>query len=418
MSFRHPRFPGERALVTGISIDATGSGMYVPFTLVFFLHVTGLPLGVIGVVLTVTGLAAIATVPLAGTAVDLFGAKRVQLFLYLLRAVSFALFPLADQLPTFATLALLTAIGTRAFPAVLQARIAELVGEGDRDRMQALQRSLGNAGLGAGTLLASLLIGVGGDSGYAVAAWLNAVSFLLAALLALRTPSSPLPAAHGRAARPGSYRLVVQDRPFLALVLANVLVALGYTSLTVLLPVYSQDWLKLPGGLTGVAFVVNTALCATLGVPVGALVRHRFTTRSRAAAAGAGLFVVSFLGLALTGVIRPHNVSVLLGCVLAAVIVLTMGELVHSPAAAALTQAVAPPELRGRYMAAFQLSWSLAYALTPALFTLLLSVDGRLPWLFAAVTSLLGGALLLRVERSLAPEAVRFPPKSASALPA
>ncbi|MGW1786382.1 MFS transporter [Streptomyces sp. NPDC002143] len=409
MSFLRPHFPGERALITGIAIDATGSGLYVPFSLVFFHHITGLSLPVIGLVLTITGLIAIGAVPVAGVAVDRFGARRVQLFLYVLRGASFACFPLAAHLPTFAVLALLTAIGTRAFPAVLQARIAELVEGTDRDRMQALQRSLGNAGLGAGTLIASILIAVGGDTGYVIAAFVNAGSFFLAALLALRTPPSPVVSAKARAENPGSYRLVGRDRPFLTLVFANFLVALGYTSLTVLLPIYSTDWLHMPEGLTGTAFLVNTVICATLGVPVGALVRTRFSTRSRAAAGGAAMFVVAFLGQAALGTFRPEHVSLALAGVIACVLVMTAGELVHSPASGALSQAAAPPEMRGRYMAAFQLSWTLAYALTPSLLTSLLTVDGRLPWLLLAAAALLGGVLMMRVERSLPDDVVRYP---------
>ncbi|MEU8772365.1 MFS transporter [Streptomyces sp. NPDC048606] len=421
MSFLRPRFPGERALAAGIAIDAVGTGMYVPFSLVFFLHVTGLPLTTIGLVLTVTGLIGLGALPVAGIAVDRFGARRVQLFLYVLRGLSFACFPLAHSPTAFAAVALVTSIGTRAFPATLQARLGELVDGENRDRMQALSRSLGNAGLGVGTLVASLLIAGAGDTGYLAAAWLNAASFLVAAVLAARTPvTAPVgaagaapgsaPGARARADRSGGYRLFAKDRPFLSLTLANLLVAFGYTTLSVLLPVYAIDWLHVPQGLTGVAFLVNTVLCATIGVPVAAYARRLFTTRTRAAAAGAVLFSGGFVGQIVLGTIRPQNVAVLMVGLVVAVIVLTFGEMVHSTFSGSLSQAAAPAELRGRYLAAYQLSWSVPYALAPTLFTSLLTVDGRLPWLVVATTTLLGGLLLLRVERSLAPAAVAFPP--------
>ena len=47
------------------------------------------------------------------------------------------------------------------------------------------------------------------------------------------------------------------------------------------------------------------------------------------------------------------------------VIVATVAELVHSAAAGALSQSAAPKPLRGRYLAAYQISWSLAYAIAP-----------------------------------------------------
>ena len=285
MSFLRPRFKGERAVIAGIAIDATGSGMYVPFNLIFFHHVTGLPLSSIGLVLTVTSLIALAALPLGGSAVDRFGALKVLIALYLLRAIGFALYPLAHGIALFAMLALVTAAGTRAAPSTLQARFAELLEGTDRDRMQALSRSLGNAGLGAGTMIASVIIATGRNHSYVALAWLNAASFVIAALLALRTPASPR-AARKRADRSGGYRLLARDRPFLALTLANLLLAIGYTSLTILLPVYAIGWLHLPDGLIGSAFIVNTIMCATLGVPVAAFLRRRFSTRNRMAAAG------------------------------------------------------------------------------------------------------------------------------------
>jgi MFS family permease len=407
MSFLRPRFPGERALVAGIAIDATGSGMYVPFTLVFFEHVTKLPLATIGLVLTIAGLAGMATLSLAGSAVDRFGARPVQISLYLIRGIGFSLYPLAHGLPLFVALALVTTIGTRAFPSTLQARLSELTEGTERDRMQALQRSLGNAGLGGGTLIASLIIATAGNSGYVIAAWLNASSFFIAAVLASRTPPSPH-IVRNRADKSGGYKLLAKDRPFLVLTLSNLLLAIGYTSLTVLLPVYAIGWLHLPEGLVGITFVVNTLLCAAFGVPVAALARRHFTTRNRMAAFGAGMFALAFAGQIVLGTVRPHDVPVLMTALLVCVVVATFAELVHSPAAGTLAQGAAPAALRGRYMAAYQSSWALANALAPSLFTLLVVHDGRIPWAVITATALLGGVLLLLTERSLPAEAVYF----------
>ena len=409
MSFLRPRFSGERALITGIAIDATGSGMYVPFNLIFFHHVTGLPLSSIGLVLTVTSLIALAALPLGGSAVDRFGALKVLIALYLLRAIGFALYPLAHGIALFAVLALVTAVGTRAAPSTLQARFAELLEGTDRDRMQALSRSLGNGGLGAGTLIASVIIATGGSYSYVALAWLNAASFVIAALLALRTPASPR-IERKRAERRGGYRLLARDRPFLALTLANLLLAIGYTSLTILLPVYAIGWLHLPDGLIGSAFIVNTVMCATLGVPVAGFLRRRFPTRNRMAVAGTLLFAAAFVGQIVLGTVRPHSTVIIMAVLLSCVVVASVAELVHSPAASTLAQAAAPAPVRGRYLAAYQSSWALANALAPAVFTALVAADGRLPWLVITIAALIGGSILRITERSLPVDAVFFQP--------
>ncbi|MCX4748045.1 MFS transporter [Kitasatospora sp. NBC_01287] len=395
------RVPGERALLTGMAIDSVGSGMYVPFSLVFFRHVTGLPLPLIGAVLTVTGFAAMAALPLVGTAVDRFGARRLQLALYLVRGLGFAAYPFAGSLPAFAAVALLTSIGDRGFPVAQQARIGELARGADVERLQAIARSLANAGLGAGTLLASLIIAVLGDRGFTAAAWLNAASFVLAALLARKVPAVARGAARASAAcQDCGYRTVLADRRYLGLTGANFLIALGYSALSVLLPVFAVSCLGTPQSLTGAAFVLNTVLCAVAGVPVARLAR-RLGRRTRTAALGAGLFAAAALGQAVLGTVRPHAVLVALGGLLVLVVVATLGELVHNPSSSALATSAAPVALRGRYLATYQLSWSLAKTVAPSLFTGLLAVDARLPWLLVAAAALAGGALLLRLARLL-----------------
>jgi len=386
------RFPGERSLLTGMAIDSLGNGMYVPFSLVFFRHVTGLPLPVIGLVLTATGLVAMACLPLVGTAIDRVGARRMQLTLYTVRGLAFVAYPFAGSLPGFVAVTLVAAVATSGFPAVQQARIGELAAGADLVRIQAVSRSLANAGLGAGSLTAALLVGYAGDGGYTTAAWLNAASFFLAGLLARRVPAGR-PAAPRGGVRPG-YRAVFADRPFLGLTAANFLIALGYASLAVLLPVFATGVLHTPASVTGIAFAVNTVLCAALGVPAGRLV-NRFASRNRAAATGAGLFAVAFLAQALLVPSAGHWVTAGL---LAAVVVATLGEIVHNPAASALVSDAAPAALRGRYMAAYQLSWSLSAAVAPSLFTGLSALDGRLPWLVLTVAVTGGAALLIRLR--------------------
>ncbi|MGW6564120.1 MFS transporter [Streptomyces sp. NPDC054975] len=401
MKTKDGRVPGERNLIAGMLVDAVGTGMYVPFSLVFFQRITGLPLSTIGAVLTVAGLLAMGSMPVAGWAVDRFGARRVRLTLYLIRGLGFLAFPLGTTLPVFALVATLAAAGAQAFPATQQALIGELAQGEHRDRLMALARSINNAGLGAGGLLAAGLVQLGGDHGFLAVAWLNATTFFVAALFALRI-RSPHPTRPQAGRQRSGYRAVLRDRPYAGLTLANFLIALGYSALSVLLPVYAVNQFALPASVAGPLFAVNTALCAFAGVPVGRLGR-RFARRTRVAAVGALVFATSFLGYALLGGMPRQGVMVGLVGLL---ILYTIGELVHSPSAGAISVSAAPAEARGRYLATYQLSWALSQTLAPSLFTGLLVVDGRLPWLVLAASSTAGAIVLLALERRLPAEAV------------
>ncbi|MGA5192847.1 MFS transporter [Streptomyces exfoliatus] len=223
----------------------------------------------------------------------------------------------------------------------------------------------------------------------------------LAALFALRI-RTPRPARPQTGRQRSGYRAVLRDRPYAGLTLANFLIALGYSALSVLLPVYAMNQFDLPASVAGPLFAVNTALCAFAGVPVGRLGR-RFARRTRVAAVGALVFATAFIGYALLGDMPRQGVMVGLVGLL---ILYTIGELVHSPSAGALSVSAAPAETRGRYLATYQLSWALSQTLAPSLFTGLLVVDDRLPWLVLAASSTAGAIVLLALERRLPAEAV------------
>ncbi|MEU9103590.1 MFS transporter [Streptomyces xanthophaeus] len=414
------RVQGERSLLLGIGISAVGIGMYIPFSLVFFHHVTGLSFTLVGLVMTVTGVAGLAFMPLAGTAVDRFGAKRVNLVLYGIRALGFALYPFAGSLPAFAAVALVTALADRSFGVVQQSLIGEVALGSARDRLQASVRALQNAGMGAGALLVSGVLGLWGTGGFTYTAWGNALAFALAGLLVSRVrPVRPAgaKAAAGSAGRPAAgYRTVLRDRPFLGLTAANFLTALGYSALSVLFPLYLSTWLLAPDSLTGAAFTVNTVLCAGAGVLIAGRVRRSGARRTRSAALGAVLFAAAFVGQIVLGTLRPGQTATLIA-LLAIVLVYTLGELVHSPSGGALSVSAAPEAVRGRYLATYQLSYSLASALAPSLFTALLTVDGRLPWAVLTVAALGAALALLRLERHLPAEAVHAEPPAPAPAP-
>ncbi|MET9691818.1 MFS transporter [Streptomyces sp. NPDC006514] len=409
---------GERSLLLGIGISSVGIGMYVPFSLVFFHHVTGLSLTLVGLVMTVTGLAALAFMPLAGTAVDRFGAKRANLVLYGIRALGFALYPFASSLPAFAAVALVTALADRSFSVVQQSLIGEVARGTARDRLQASTRALQNAGMGAGALLVSGVLALWGTGGFTYTAWGNSAAFALAGLLVSRVRAVRGAGTAG-AAEAGAvgYRTVLRDRPFLGLTAANFLTALGYSALSVLFPLYLSTWLTAPDSLTGAAFTVNTVLCAGIGVLIAGRVRRSGARRTRSAALGALLFAAAFVGQIVLGTLRPGQRATLVA-LLVIVVVYTLGELVHSPSGGALSVSAAPEAVRGRYLATYQLSYSLAGALAPSLFTALLAVDGRLPWAVLAVAALGAALALLRLERHLPAEAVHAEPPAAPGAPA
>ncbi|CCK27705.1 hypothetical protein BN159_3326 [Streptomyces davaonensis JCM 4913] len=397
--------PTRRRLIAASLVGSIGDGIYVPLTMLFVHSLTGLSLTAIGAGLTLAGLCALTVMPVVGVVIDRFGAKRVVIGSLLLRAAGFAAYPFADTYPTFLGVAVMVAVGMWASSPSQQALIGEIAQGAERDRLLAWDRSLRNGGMGAGSLAAAGLLALDGNTGFIAAAVALAVLFALAAALVSR-----IEAVRGAASgeyqgeerqrevkQQAGYRQVLADRPYLLLTAANFLIAFGYTTQAMALPVFLTRDVGLPDALAGAVFAVNTALVALLGVPFARVtLRGR---RPRTAALGAVIFALSFAAFALL----PQFVtgSGAMAAVLAVAVLYTIGELVHSGPAQSLSVQAAPDHLRGRYLSVYQLSWSLCRTIAPLLLGVLLEAGRWQLWGVLALIVLTGAAVLLRAGSAL-----------------
>ncbi|GAA4685034.1 MFS transporter [Streptomyces chumphonensis] len=389
----------------GMVVDATGSGMFLPLSLLYFHHVTDLPLTRVGTIMTAAAVLALLSNPAAGVLIDRFGARAVLVGGYLLRAVGFCAYPLVDGGYAMFGVLLLVGLGDVSFPPAVQSFVAEIARGTERDTLLAAQRSLRNAGLGVGGLVASGLLALGSDSAYTVIVLVVSAGYVSAALL-IRTigTGSGAASAAGRPPVPGSgFRTVMRNRPFMGLTALNVPTAFGYMVLSVSLPVYITRELDASHSLVGVLYAVNTVCIALLQIPVTRfLVRYR---RTRAVALGAVVFAGSFGGFALLGVLS--NGTTLIVGVFVATAAFTAGELMHGATASALVAQAAPEATRGRHMAVYQLSWAVPIALAPAVLTALLTLSPTGMWLLLAAGVTVSAVGMVRLEPRLPAHAVR-----------
>ncbi|MGW5637490.1 MFS transporter [Streptomyces sp. NPDC003832] len=395
--------------MAGMVVDATGSGMYLPLSLLYFHHVTGLSLTEVGAIVTAASVIGLISNPVAGVLIDRFGARAVLVGGYVLRASAFCLYPFVDNPVAMFAVLLPVALGDTSYPPAIQSFVAEIVQGTERDKLLALQRSLRNAGMGAGGLLAGAALALDDSGFYAVVLGAAAGYLFAAALLGtIRTGSGARPPG-ARVSRRGGYRMVARNRPFLGLTLLNIPTAFAYMVLSVALPVYLTRELDAPVSLVGVLYAVNTVGIAVLQIPVTRLlVRYR---RTRAVALGAAVFGLSFVLFAVLGGLSTG--AALIAGVFAATALFTAGELLHGATASALVAEAAPEATRGRHLAVYQLSWAVPIALAPTVLTGLLSLSATGMWLLLAA-GVAGSALgVLRLEHRLPPAAVHPAPPEA-----
>jgi MFS family permease len=403
-----PAMTGARGLVAAVAIDSLGTGLFVPFALLYFLHTTPLSLTAIGGALTLAGLIALpvpfATAPL----IDRCRPKVMIAGANLLSGAAFTAYLFVGNRPELVAAALAVNVGQRTFWTGTRALIARIAGPAGRPAWFALQAMTSNAGYGLGGLLGGIAVGVGGQDTLRVLAALNALSFFAAAALYLRwrppaqaTATTTSDAAdHLARSRPSapSYRAVLADRRLWRITGVNLIFVLCASALPVLLAVYLVDTLHQPAWLAGVIFAVNTFLLVAAQTTVTARTRARSAQRilQLAGAAYASSFVILWALSAAPG-------PVILPLLLVAVLLFALAEMLNGPMINALAVGIAPATAPGRYLAVFQLSWSLGSALAPAMLTWLLSRGPSWPWIVLIALCALTTAVLAPTPENLQP---------------
>ncbi|KOY56819.1 MULTISPECIES: MDR family MFS transporter [unclassified Streptomyces] len=400
-----PNTKGRRPLIVAQVVDALGTGLFLPFAVVYFHAAKGIPLTTVGLMLSAGALLSLPAGPLGGRLIDRLGPRRVLVSSNLLRVLTFTAYVFVDTPWQLVALVMVTMWGDSLFRPAVSALVAQVADDGHRARWYAMDRSLRNAGIGVGGLVGSTLVGWGGTSGYTAVVVLNAVSFLAAAgLVATWRPSAvpppagadPVPAGKAAGEPRGGYREVLADRPFLG-VLATVWVfALCDLALTVLLSAYVIEGRGLPAWQPGMLFAINTVMVVLAQTALAkAVERHR---RPRVLQVAAVLWMVSFVLIAL--VPREH-VGLAFGGLVLGMVVFTVAELLQAPTSSALIVGMAAGHLRGRYLGLEELMWSLAKVLAPTVFTWLLARGAGLPWFALCLCCLAAVVVLQRLRRVL-----------------
>jgi MFS family permease len=281
------------------------------------------------------------------------------------------------------------------------ALIASLAPPELRHRATAVARVATNLGAGLGGALGGL-VATQGLHGFVALFLANGLTYLLYVgilLTVVREEARPAPL-------PGGYRLVLRDRPFVRLAITNVaVIGVGWGVFTWVVPPYARGELGVGPGSIGLLLFANALTVVVAQIPVARLSEGR--RRAVAMANGAATFVVACLLVAGADLLAPGAAYAAL---LVAMIVVGVGECFHTTALTPLVADLAPPALRGRYMATLGLSWWLGLALAPAVGTPALSLSATGTLLAAAAVAFAAAISALALEPDL-PVAIRLTPR-------
>ena len=350
----------------GIFLSMLGYGAVLPFEIIYLHDGRGFSLGVAGLVVgVVTGIAVVAA-PLAGTVIDRAGARTTAACAGLALAAGHGGLALAHTPAQAFAAATVAGIGNCGLVPSQSALLASLARPEMRHRVFAISRVAGNVGMGLGGALGGLVAAYW-LNGFVALFEANAVSYVLyVAILVVAVHEDARPE---RVA--GGYRLLLRDRAFIRLALTNVaVIAVGWGISTWIVPPYARAELGISPRALGLLLLANALTVVLAQIPVATLAEGR--RRAITMAIGSLTFAFACL-LVVSAELAGHGFAY--AALVAAAIAFGAGECFHTTALSPLVADLAPPALRGRYMATIGVSFWLGLALAPTLGTQLLSVS-------------------------------------------
>lgn len=340
-------------LWASILIGRLGS-FVAPFLILYLTAERGYSASFAGLVATLFGAGGAAASVVGGMLADRVGRRTTLLVAQVAAAGLTAALGLADQPLLIAVLACAAGAASGASRPVVQTVLADLVPPADRMRAFSLYYWAVNIGFGVAAASAGFISSHGYRWLFLIEAAATLLSTLVIALRLPETMTNPADTERERGdEKSAGFRTVLRDRPFLAAVGLAFLLIVVFQQAAAGLPV-AMDRDGLTPAQYGLVISLNGILIVALQLPLG--------RRLEGSNPGRLLVLASLLcggGFGLNALAEGAAVYAI------AVVVWTLGEIVHSPVNMGLIARFSPSTARGRYQGIHALSWATATMAAP-----------------------------------------------------
>jgi len=364
-------------LFAGTFINKFGA-FVVPFLTIYLLR-QGYSVGQAGLAVGAYGLGNLVAGILGGHLADKIGRRNTIVASMFSGAGAMLLLSQAQTLPVILLLTALVGLVGELYRPACSALLADLIPPGQRVTAFAMYRVAFNAGFAFGPALAGFLAAHGffwlfvGDA-------LTSILFGLVALAALPRPALTQP---GDATWAEAWEVLRHDRSLHQVLLANLAIGLVFFQLA---STYSLHVTKLgfSPAVYGAILSFNGALVMLCELPLTTISR-RYPARA-AMALGYLLIGIGFVLNAFA-----HDIAALGLCMG----LLTFGEMLTMPVSAAFLADLAPAHMRGRYLGASGLTWSVALIIGPGLGLKLYAFSSAIYWVACGGLGALAASIIL-----------------------
>jgi MFS family permease len=370
----YAEFPPLFWIIVGtLFIDSIGSTLLYPFFALYITQRFGVGMTEAGVLLGMSSLFGMVGSMVGGALTDKFGRRRLILFGLVFSALSSLSFGLARDVKLLYFLVVIVGLLSRVAAPAQDAMMADILPESKRQEAFGITRVAFNNAWIVGTALGGLIAA----RSYLALFITDAVLSLTVALILYRFLPETHPASHmeARQSEPilntvAGYRVVLRDVAYMAFTLAGMIVLIVYQQQYGALAVYLRDIHDIDTKSYGLMLSITGLEVVLFQIWISRLIRkyHPFLMM----ALGSFFFMVGFTMIGLV-----HGFALFL----LAVSVATVGEMIMFPTNKALAVNFAPAEMRGRYMAIYDLGWTIPATFGPAAAGLILDhYDPDLLW--------------------------------------
>jgi MFS family permease len=354
-----------RLLLSIVAIQFLGTGLVLPFHVVYLHEVRGFQLSDVGLLLGVPPLMGLLVVGPGGSAIDRIGARRVQLGVLSLLVVGDAVLAFASTRPVAALALAINGIAFGMMWPASQSLIATVIPQQLRQRYFGVNFTLINLGIGIGGIIGGFFVDVARPQTFQTIYLADGASYLPALLLLLgplRHVAGRVEVSDADGAAPMGYLAVLRSPAMATLtVLSFVSSFVGYSQLNAGMPAFARSVGEVSTRALGLAFAANTLVIVVLQLVV--LQRIEGRRRTRVIALMGAVWACSWLLLGFSGLVPGTLGATLL--VAACTSVFAFGETLLQPTIPALVNDLAPDHLRGRYNAVSSGSFQLAAVIAP-----------------------------------------------------
>jgi MFS family permease len=349
-------------LMTGMLINTIGMGFVWPFLNIYLNEELGIPISTATLLPVLEQSVSLFTTLAAGSVADRFGRKGLMVLSLGAGSGIYFLMGFATRWWMFAILLGLRGFFLPLYRVAADTMVADLITE-EEERLPAysLLRTANNLGVAIGPVLGGFVAAVSYRASFLSASSAMLFFALLVLVGMIETlPQGSRSSSRARAKKSGKaapgYRLILGDRIFMLALLAFAFNGMGASLPFQLLGIYGKENFGLSEAQFGMIVMVNALMVVFFQVPVSAVTRKLESLK--VLAVGALFYAAGIAGMAL----GSQGVHFAVGMA-----ILTIGELLIAPTFTSFAVNLAPEEMRGRYMSAYWVSWSVSRGIGPAL---------------------------------------------------